>query len=311
MQLHASERSFEVAAAYLQCKEVGHMGEECPGVSSSEAGKAEACRGCPNAGYCSDKRQMDPDIGTIRERLGAVKKIVAVMSGKGGVGKSTVTRNVAECLAQSGMRVCILDLDLCGPSIPRLTGTDGLSMCESNNMMHPVKVRENLAAVSAGYLEEGHGQAVALGSSSKTAMIKRILLQCDFSTTDVLLIDTPPGVSDEHLGIVNFIKPSSAVIVTTPQRFSLQDVVRQIDFCKKARIRVLGIVENMKRFICGECQHQKNIFSSCGVQEYCADAGLEYLGSMDLKLSIAKNSDSGLSVDEPIFARLREAILDG
>jgi Mrp family chromosome partitioning ATPase len=280
------------------------MGEECPGVSSREAGRSEACKGCPNASYCSDKKQTDPDIQTIGERLRAIGRIVAVMSGKGGVGKSTVTRNIAENLARGGTRVCILDLDLTGPSIPRLTGTDGSVMCESNNVMYPVRVMENLEVVSAGYL---YDQSMALSSSSKTALIKKMLLQCDFSA-DVMLVDTPPGVSDEHLGLVNFIKPGAAVIVTTPQKFSFQDVLRQIDFCRKARIRILGVVENMKGFVCDGCQHRTQVFSSCGIQSRCADAGLEYLGSIDLKISIARDSDSGLPTEEPIFAKLRNVI---
>lgn len=287
------------------------MGEKCPGVSSEEAGKADSCKECPSASYCAQPKQKDPDIEYIQERIKEIGVIVAIMSGKGGVGKSTVTRNIAEAISRRGIKTCILDLDFSGPSMPRLTGTDGASMHEMNNVIHPVEVNAFLKVISVGYLQDSYDEAVLFSSSLKTNIMKRLLKCCDYEGVEVLLIDTPPNISDEHLGLVNFIKPHSSVIVTTPQKLSLQDVIRQIDFCIKAKIKILGIVENMKQFTCSFCQHQKDIFRDTGIESYCDDNEISYLGSIPLKQEIARNSDSGKPAEQGIFEKLAEVILSG
>ncbi|ADM12607.1 Nbp35-like nucleotide binding protein [Encephalitozoon intestinalis ATCC 50506] len=284
------------------------MGESCPGVSSKDAGKAKECKGCPNASYCSQPAQPDPDIKIIQENLRGVKTIVAIMSGKGGVGKSTVVRNIAESVSSRGITTCILDLDLSGPSIPRLTGTDGMSMCETSGIIQPIEVNKFLKVVSVGYLQDC-GEGIMFSSSFKTGIIKKFLAQCNYEGVDVLLLDTPPNVTDEHLGMVNFIKPKFAIVVTTPQKFSLQDVIRQIDFCRKAKISVLGVIENMKRFVCPRCSHQKNVFVNTEVESYSKSNGIPYLGSIDLRQDIAKASDIGRPTREEIFDRMADAVL--
>lgn len=286
-----------------------HMGRNCPGVSSEEAGKSESCEGCPNVSSCASPRQADPDIQGIQGKLRVMRTIVAIMSGKGGVGKSTITRNIAEEISTRGIRTCVLDLDFSGPSIPRLTGTDELSMQESNNVIYPVEVNEFLKVVSVGHLQESSDDPTVFSSNLKTGTIKRLLRDCDYGDTEVLLIDTPPNISDEHLGLVNFIKPDFGIVVTTPQKFSLQDVIRQIDFCKKAKIKILGIVENMKRLTCYNCQHQKDIFKDVGVESYCSSSDISYLGSIDLRQDIAKSSDSGMPTRDIVFERLANVIL--
>ncbi|KMV65077.1 putative nucleotide binding protein [Encephalitozoon cuniculi EcunIII-L] len=285
------------------------MGESCPGVSSKDAGKAEECKGCPNVGYCSQPVQQDPDIKAIQENLSGVKAVIAVMSGKGGVGKSTITRNIAELMSSRGIATCILDLDLSGPSIPRLTGTDGQLMCETNGRLQPVEVHGLLKAVSAGYLQDPCEEGVVFSSTLKTSAMRKLLKWCSYEGTDVLLLDTPPNVTDEHLGMVNFIRPRFGIVVTTPQKFSLQDVARQVDFCRKARIEVLGIIENMKRFTCQKCGHSKSIFRSVGVESYCMSNGIAYLGSIDLKQDIAKRSDSGDTIEEEVLGKIVDAIM--
>lgn len=285
------------------------MGESCPGVSSKDAGKAEECKGCPNVSYCSQPMQQDPDIKAIQENLGGIRTTVAIMSGKGGVGKSTVTRNIAECISTRGVVTCILDLDLSGPSIPRLTGTDGMPMCETNGMMQPVEVNRFLKVVSAGYVQNSYGEGAMFSSRLKTNVLKKLLRHCNYEGVDILLLDTPPNVTDEHLGMVNFIKPRLGIIVTTPQKFAMQDVIRQIDFCRKAKIDVLGLVENMKKFICPNCNHQKNVFRSTGVDSYCKSNGVAYLGSINLQQDIAKTSDMGNAVRDDTFNRICDLIM--
>lgn len=285
------------------------MGEKCPGVSSEEAGKSGGCKGCPNESYCAQPKQVDPDVEYIREKLKGVKMIVAVMSGKGGVGKSTVTRNLGEAISRRGIQTCILDLDLSGPSMPRLTGTDGSSMHELNNTIYPIEVGPFLKVVSTGYLQEAGDDAIVFGSNLKTNTVRRLLKCCDYGGIEVLLIDTPPNISDEHLGMVTFVKPHVGVIVTTPQRFSLQDVIRQVDFCRKAGIDILGIMENMKRFTCSTCHHQKDIFKDTGIESYCKSSGIPYLGSIDLKQDIARSSDDGMPVQEDVLEELATVVL--
>ncbi|KAH9410643.1 NUBPL iron-transfer P-loop NTPase [Ordospora pajunii] len=281
----------------------------CPGTSSRDAGKLDGCKECPNASQCAQPRQLDPDILFIQQRLHDVKAVVAVMSGKGGVGKSTITRNIAEALSLMSIRTCVLDLDLSGPNIPKLTGTNDQVMCEVNSSIRPIRVNEFLSIVSIAYLEESEDQGTVFSSNLKTGIVKKLLKCCDYKDIEVLLIDTPPNVTDEHLGMVEFIKPRHAILVSTPQRFSLQDVVRQIGFCRKTGIRIIGVVENMRRFVCASCNHEAEVFNSVDVQKYCIECGLEYIGSIGLKQSIAKQSDLGMPVQEEIFRKLAYIIV--
>ena len=166
-----------------------------------------------------------------------------------------------------------------------------------------------LRTVSVGYLQESCGEGAMFSSRLKTETVKKLLKSCNYKGIDVLLVDTPPNVSDEHLGMVNYLKPDSGVVVTTPQRLSLQDVVRQIDFCRKAGIGVLGIVENMRGFVCPGCSHQKSIFKDTGVESYCRSNGIAYLGSIGLQQEIARRSDSGHAIQSEVVAQIADAII--
>ncbi|EJW01286.1 hypothetical protein EDEG_00503 [Edhazardia aedis USNM 41457] len=213
------------------------------------------------------------------------------MSGKGGVGKSTFTTNIAIELSKT-KNTLILDFDLCGPSIPQLTNTSDDIAFESNNKIFPIKVKENLFCLSVGHFLKNRN--IIYSSKTKTMIIKKILKETCFNGFFYVVVDTPPGISDEHLGIINYMRIDFVLLITTPQRISFNDVIRQIDFCRKTRLKLMGIVENMGKFVCPCCMHENNIFSGSSVKEYCSNNKIEYLGSIDVLPKIAKSCDEGI-----------------
>lgn len=280
---------------------------KCPDPESGLAGKAESCKGCPNASKCASAKP-DADIPIIRENLKSIKSIVTILSGKGGVGKSTITSNIAVSLAKKGIRTLILDFDLSGPSIPRLTNTSDDFIYESSTKFKPIKADENLYVVSVGHLEGFEEKVHVFNSNAKNFTIKKILKLCDFSEIDVMIVDTPPNITDEHLALVNYIKPNYGIVVSTPQKLALDDVIRQITFCRKANINLMGLIENMKYFTCTKCKHSNRIFNDFGVEEYCKSENIEYFGYLELKTMIAKESDSGKSIFDAVLEKISDKI---
>lgn len=282
--------------------------EKCPGVEAGMAGKADSCKGCPNAKICASSKP-DEDIQIIKERLSTFKLIISVLSGKGGVGKSTITRNIASSIAKQGFNTLILDFDLSGPSIPRLTNTQDDFIYQSNATFKPILVENNLSAISVGHLEKFDDEIHIFNSNIKNHAIKKILKLCDFSGFDAMVIDTPPNITEEHLALVNYIKPHCCVIVTTPQKLSLNDVRRQISFSKKVGIEIIGLIENMSRFVCPKCNNEQVIYKESGVKDFCTVEDLNYLGSIPLMAEIAKRSDSGDSTNLEIFENISETLI--
>nr|XP_057917171.1 cytosolic Fe-S cluster assembly factor nubp2 [Doryrhamphus excisus] len=225
--------------------------------------------------------------------LAHVRHIVLVLSGKGGVGKSTITSELALALRHAGKKVGILDVDLCGPSIPRMlsVGRPDVHQCDSGWVPVYADAEKSLALMSIGFLLEDPDEAVVWRGPKKTAMIGQFVSDVAWGELDVLLVDTPPGTSDEHLAILeNFKKHKQvdgAVLVTTPQAISTGDVRREVTFCKKTGVRILGIIENMSGFVCPHCSECSNIFSKGGGEELAKLTGSVFLGSvpLDPKLS--------------------------
>lgn len=280
---------------------------KCPSVESGMAGKAESCKGCPNADKCASSKP-DEDIPIIRSNLKSIKMILAVISGKGGVGKSTIACNIASSLAKNGIKTMILDLDLSGPSVPRLTNTlDEYIYC-NDEMFDPITVNKNLKVLSVGHLEDSEDTSMVYGSAVKNFVIKKILKYCRFDDIEVLVIDTPPNITEEHLALANLIKPSNAIVVTTPQNLSLDDVVRQITFCRKVEIKILGIIENMKGFSCTNCAHINKIYNNANAEKYAIDENIPWLGSIPLKTSYAEDSDKGKAIENSIFENIADCI---
>ncbi|KAI8080991.1 cytosolic Fe-S cluster assembly factor CFD1 [Thamnidium elegans] len=190
--------------------------------------------------------------------LSGIKNIVLVLSGKGGVGKSSVTTQLALSLVDQGKKVGVLDIDLTGPSIPRMLGLDGMKVHQASQGWVPVYADANqrLSCMSIGFLLTNKNDSVVWRGPKKNAMIKQFLQDVYWGELDYLLIDTPPGTSDEHIGIVEYLKefnPDGAVIVTTPQGVAIADVRKEISFCNKVKLPILGVVENMSGFVCPHC----------------------------------------------------------
>lgn len=222
--------------------------------------------------------------------LGGVKHIILILSGKGGVGKSSITTQTALTLCNKGYNVGVLDIDLTGPSLPRMFGVEGKTIYQSTQGWLPIEVETGssqgkLKLVSLGFLLNDRGNSVVWRGPKKTAMIKQFLNDVVWGDLDYLLIDTPPGTSDEHISIaeqLRFAKPDGALIVTTPQNVAIADVKKEINFCKTVELRILGVIENMSGFICPYCAECTNIFSSGGGERLSMDYGIPYLGNIPI-----------------------------
>ena len=231
-----------------------------------------------------------------------VKHIILILSGKGGVGKSSVTTQVALTLVNKGFNVGVLDIDLTGPSLPRMFGVENkqvhqstrgwvtVSVYNNNNNQGTDSKRGNLSLMSLGFLLGDRVNSVVWRGPKKTAMIKQFLKDVVWGSTetplDYLLIDTPPGTSDEHIAIAEELRWANpidgAIIVTTPQQVATADVRKEINFCKKVNFQILGIVENMSGFICPHCSECTNIFSSGGGKALSEQLNLTYLGNVPI-----------------------------
>ncbi|KAK5652134.1 hypothetical protein OQA88_10776 [Cercophora sp. LCS_1] len=220
-----------------------------------------------------------------------------VLSGKGGVGKSSVTTQLALSLSLAGHSVGVLDVDLTGPSIPRMFGIEDAKVTQAPGGWLPITVHDadpssglgSLRVMSLGFLLPRRGDAVVWRGPKKTAMVRQFLSDVFWDELDYLLIDTPPGTSDEHISLAETLllkaRPdqlAGAVVVTTPQAVATADVRKELNFCKKTNIRVLGVVENMRGFVCPNCSECTNIFSSGGGLVMAEDFKVDFLGHVPI-----------------------------
>ncbi|KJH50563.1 hypothetical protein DICVIV_03237 [Dictyocaulus viviparus] len=302
----------------------------CPGVGTAGAGKAPGCAGCPNQGTCAtgEAPKPDEDIEIIHDRFRNIKHkaryydliSILILSGKGGVGKSTITTNLARALAADpSKQVAILDVDICGPSQPRMFGVEQEEVHDSADGWSPVFVRENLCLMSIAFLLGSRNDAVIWRGARKNGMIKQFLRDVDWGKVDYLLIDTPPGTSDEHISLVQFLLQAGsldgAIIVSTPQEVSLLDVRKEVsflfvegfkkheyvfhpnsvNFCHKTKVPILGVVENMAKFVCPHCSHSSILFPSTtgGAAAMCNEGKLELLTQLPLEPALAQSLDNG------------------
>ncbi|XP_033207451.1 cytosolic Fe-S cluster assembly factor NUBP1 homolog isoform X1 [Belonocnema kinseyi] len=296
--------------------------EHCPGTESEDAGKVSACAGCPNQNLCSSgaTKQTDPGLALVTANLSSVKYKILVLSGKGGVGKSTITSLIARTLADDNIdrNVSVLDIDICGPSQPRVLGVLGEQVHMSGSGWSPVYVEDNLSVMSIGFILEKESDAVIWRGPKKNGMIRQFLSEVDWGNLDYLILDTPPGTSDEHLSVSTYLKEvgvTGAIIVTTPQEVALLDVRKEIDFCKKVSIPILGIVENMSIFVCPNCKTSSEIFPALtgGGQKLSEESNIEFLGSLPLDPLLARCCDEGNNVltecpNSPVIPALKSIV---
>ncbi|XP_045033292.1 cytosolic Fe-S cluster assembly factor nubp1 isoform X1 [Daphnia magna] len=274
----------------------------CPGIQSESAGKASTCAGCPNQKICEsgEAKLEDPKIiAGIQQRMLNVKHKVLILSGKGGVGKSTITTMIARVFAQDlAKNIAVMDVDICGPSTPRIMGVEGETVHQSGSGWSPVYIGENLSLMSVGLLLGSPDDAVIWRGPKKNGLIKQFLTEVDWGSLDYLFMDTPPGTSDEHLSIAQYMIPcqlTGAIIVTSPQEISLLDVRKEINFCRKVNIPIIGIVENMSWFVCPKCTKESIIFpaSTGGARQMASEFHLPFLGQIPLDHRLAQSCDEG------------------
>lgn len=245
----------------------------------------------------------DPGIELVKNRLAEVKNKLLILSGKGGVGKSTVTSLVSRTLAHLNpdQNFGVLDIDICGPSQPRVFGVLGEQVHQSGSGWSPVYIEDNLSLMSIGFLLASADDAIIWRGPKKNGMIRQFLSEVDWGQLDYLVIDTPPGTSDEHLSATTYLSGTDgswgAVLVTTPQEVSLLDVRKQINFCKKMKVPIVGVVENMSTFVCPKCTTESSIFQNAThsdpTQQMCQEMGVKFLGKLPLDPRLARCCDEG------------------
>lgn len=221
-----------------------------------------------------------------------VKNIIAVASGKGGVGKSTTAVNLALALAAEGARVGILDADIYGPSIPTMMGIKGEPVSRDGKSVEPMQ-GHGLQVMSIGFMIQGEDVPMVWRGPMVTQALDQLLNQTRWNELDYLVVDMPPGTGDIQLTLSQKVPVTGAIIVTTPQDIALMDARKGLKMFEKVSIKILGIVENMSTHICSKCGHEEHIFGSGGAEKMCNDYNVEFLGSLPLDIRIREQADSG------------------
>ncbi len=231
----------------------------------------------------------------LQETLSKIKHTFVVLSGKGGVGKSTVAVNLAVTLSERGLAVGLLDVDVHGPSIPTMLGiANEHPVADGNGKMIPIVYKDSMKVISIGFLLQKSEDAVIWRGPLKYGVIKQFIKDVAWGELDYLIIDSPPGTGDEPLSVCQLIgSADGALVVTTPQDVALVDVRKSITFCRKLNMPVAGVIENMSGFICPHCGKRVDIFKSGGGKRMAEEMGVPFLGSIPIDVAIASTSDSG------------------
>ena len=275
----------------------------CPSKGSCSQQKQQGgcsgnCSTCPSKGSCGGgQQQQDTDLLYIIDKLKGIKHKYVILSGKGGVGKSTFATQFAWVLSEEDKQVGLCDYDICGPSIPQMFGQVGVQAMGGMSGIQPIYVTENLCTMSIGYIVNTETPIIWKGPK-KNSLIRQFIKDVDWGELDYLIIDTPPGTSDEHLTIVSILNQcgvDGAIIITTPQDVSLIDVRKEINFCKRINLPIIGVVENMSGFVCPCCHKESVIFPPThgGAEKMCEEMGVKFLGKIPLDPLIAKSCDIG------------------
>jgi ATP-binding protein involved in chromosome partitioning len=223
-----------------------------------------------------------------------VKHVILVLSGKGGVGKSTVSVNLAFALANHGKNVGLLDLDFHGPSIPKMLGIEDQRPAVLAHAIEPVHMTGNLAVMSMAFLLPDTSSPVIWRGPMKMGAIQQFLAEVNWGSLDYLVVDLPPGTGDEALTIVQLApNVKGAVVVTTPQDVAVLDAVKAVKFIEKLELPVIGIIENMSGMICPHCKETIDLFSTGGGKKAAEDLGVPFLGAIPLDPEMVKAGDEG------------------
>jgi len=251
----------------------------------------------------------------IEAKLSKIKRKILVMSGKGGVGKSTVAAFMALFLGARGNRVGLLDVDLHGPSIPLIMNvTGGLNMTD-DGLVKPYRFSDKLGIVSMGMLLGEQDTAIIWRGPLKISAIRQFISDIDWGELDYLIVDSPPGTGDEPLTVAQTIPDAEAVIVTTPQEVSLADVRKSINFCRQVNMRIIGVVENMSDFSCPHCGEKISLFGKGGGAKMAAQMGVSLLGEIPVDPEVVQMGDRGgigrvMAESNPGIKQAYDTILD-
>jgi Mrp family chromosome partitioning ATPase len=257
------------------------------GAGAREHRDEEGARSAESEREAADKERLE-------RRLSRIRHKILVLSGKGGVGKSTVAANLAASLAQAGKRVGLLDVDVHGPSIPKLLGLTGREIGGDSDGIRPVKMNEGLAVMSIGFLLRGGGDPVIWRGPLKHGVIRQFLRDVTWGDLDYLVVDSPPGTGDEPLSVAQLVgSGAAAVLVTTPQDLAIADVRRCISFCRAVSLPVIGIVENMSGLVCPKCGERIDVFMTGGGKALAHEMGVALLGTVPIDPEIAASGDAG------------------
>jgi len=240
------------------------------------------------------KQAHDEQDAAVAEALQHIRHSFMVMSGKGGVGKTSVSVNLAFALASKGFQVGLLDVDIHGPDIPRMLGIgkDMLGV-SANRKLTPLRYSDHLCAVSIEALSASKDDAIIWRGPMKHTVIRQFIADVEWGPLDFLIIDSPPGTGDEPLSVAQVITGAQAIIVTTPQEVSLADVRKSINFCRTVQMKIFGLIENMSGFACPHCGKPIDMFGSGGGERTAADFGIPFLGKIPFDQKVVACGDSG------------------
>jgi len=266
----------------------------------SDPSTSENCRHCSSTDCASKQKQQGESDEQFHERQALTRKMcqigykLLVMSGKGGVGKSTVAANLAASLALSGKSVGLLDVDIHGPSIPTLMGLDRDRVVVHESEIVPIAIGDNLKVMSIGFLLNHAADAVIWRGPMKYGVIRQFLKDVQWGPLDYLVIDAPPGTGDEPLSVAQLVgQPAGGVLVTTPQQLSVADVRRSVSFCHAVELPVVGIVENMSGLVCPHCQGVIDLFKTGGGVDLAREMDVRFLGRVPIDPEIVECGDAG------------------
>lgn len=244
------------------------------------------------------KKEQSEQDASVDRSLKKIKNKLIVLSGKGGVGKTSVSVNLAIALANKGFNVGIMDVDLHGPDVPRMLGLKGMLGMSKNNKLDPMKYSNNLKVVSIESLIASKDDAIIWRGPLKYSAIRQFIGEVEWGELDYLIIDSPPGTGDEPLTVAQTISDAKAIIVTTPQEVSLADVRKSISFCRTLKMEIIGLVENMSSFTCPHCNKMVDLFGSGGGEKTAIVAGIEFLVRIPFDHNIVSCGDNGISLQE-------------
>ncbi len=240
-----------------------------------------------------------------------IKHIIAIASGKGGVGKSTIAVNVAHALHKSGLNVGLLDADIYGPSVPMMSGAEIKKPETIDGKLQPLE-KNGLKLMSIGFITDGDQALIWRGPMVQTAlyqMLRDVAWGSDQNPLDVLVADMPPGTGDAQLTLAQKVPVSGAIIVSTPQDIALIDARKAVEMFRKTDVPIYGLVENMSTHICSKCGHEEHIFGHGGAEKEAQVLGVDFLGALPLDIVIRKNSDAGQVVESDIFKTISKMII--